>query len=108
MSILSALFGNKKSTRVEPSRVQDIASADPDLARPVRASVYREASVTYESGYRRKGVVMDFTETGLRIRFPTNERLPPVVTLHASSVGLKGVADVVWQNNSEAGLRLRS
>ncbi len=108
MSILSALFGTKKSASVEPDRVKGVADAEPDLARPVRAAVYREASVTYESGYRRKGVVMDFTETGLRIRFPTNERLPPVVTVHARSVGLEGEADVVWQNNSEAGLRLSS
>jgi hypothetical protein len=107
MSILSTLFGSKKSAPVEPGRVNDIASAEPDLARPIRAAVYREASVTYESGYRRKGVVMDFTDNGLRIRFPTNEALPPVVNVHARAVGLEGEADVVWQNNSEAGLRLR-
>lgn len=108
MSILSNLFGTKKPISVESGRVDDVAAAEPDLARPVRAAVYREAYVTYESGYRRKGVVMDFTENGLRIRFPTNERLPEVVTIHARSVGIEGEADVVWQKNTEAGLRLRS
>lgn len=73
----------------------------------MRVHVYREAYIMYDSGYRRKGVVMDFTETGLRIRFPTNERLPDVVTVNARSVGIEGEADVVWQKNTEAGLRLR-
>ena len=50
---------------------------------------------------------MDYSDTGLRIRFPTNEILPPVVTLTARTVGMEGEADVVWQKNSEAGLRLR-
>jgi hypothetical protein len=69
--------------------------------------VYREAYITYESGYRRRGVVMDFTDAGLRIRFPTNELLPSVVTVNARAVGLSGEADVIWQAGSDAGLRLR-
>ena len=69
--------------------------------------MYREAYITYESGYRRKGVVMDFTDAGLRIRFPTNELLPSVVTVNARAVWLSGEADVIWQKDSEAGLRLR-
>jgi len=108
MSLLPRLFGSKKSAPVEAARVDQVASAVPDSARPVRVQVYREAYITYESGYRRKGVVMDFTDTGLRIRFPTNERLPAIVAVNARSVGIEGEADVVWQKNTEAGLRLRS
>ncbi len=107
MSILTKLFGAKKPTPVQPDRVDKVAGAEPDLARPVRSQVYREAFVMYESGYRRKGVVMDVTDTGLRIRFPTNERLPATVMLNARAVSLEGEADVVWQKNTEAGLRLR-
>jgi hypothetical protein len=108
MSLLPRLFGSRKTAPVESARVDQVATAVPDSARPVRVQVYREAYVTYESGYRRKGVVMDFTDTGLRIRFPTNERLPTTVSVNARSVGLEGEADVVWQKNTEAGLRLRS
>ncbi|MFN3911609.1 hypothetical protein [Hyphomonas sp.] len=107
MSLLPRLFGSKKPT-VQTDRVEHIVATAPDSARPVRSHVYREAYVTYESGYRRKGVVMDFTDTGVRIRFPTNESLPAIVTLSARSVGLEGPADVIWQKNSEAGLRIRS
>ena len=107
MSFLPRIFGSKKP-KVQSDRVEHVVTAEPDLARPLRSHVYREAHITYESGYRRKGVVMDFTDTGVRIRFPTNESLPAVVTLTARSVGLEGEADVIWQKNSEAGLRLRS
>jgi len=107
MSILPRLFGSRKSAPVQPARVDQVAAAVPDSARPVRVQVYREAYITYESGYRRKGIVMDFTDTGLRIRFPTNERLPAIVSVNARSVGIEGEADVVWQKNTEAGLRLR-
>ncbi|MEQ9504701.1 MAG: hypothetical protein RLO80_00420 [Hyphomonas sp.] len=107
MSLLPRLFGSRKAAPVETARVDQVATAVPDSARPVRVQAYREAYITYESGYRRKGVVMDFTQTGLRIRFPTNERLPATVMLNARAVGLEGEAEVVWQKNSEAGLRLR-
>lgn len=107
MSLSLRFFGSRKAAAVETARIDQVAASVPDSARPVRVAVYREAYVTYESGYRRKGVVMDFTDTGLRIRFPTNERLPATVMLNARSVGLEGNADVVWQKNSEAGLRLR-
>lgn len=106
MSLLPRLFGSKTPT-VQADRVAQAVTAEPDRARPVRSAVYREAYVTYDSGYRRKGVVMDVTENGVRMRFPTNENLPAAVTLSARSVGLEGVADVIWQKNSEVGLRLR-
>lgn len=107
MSLLSALFG-KKPAKVEPMRLAKVVNAEPDSARPIRAITYREAYIVYESGYRRKGVVMDHADNGVRLRFPTNERLPSTVMLHARAIGLEGPADVVWQKNSEAGLRLRS
>ncbi|MEX1250038.1 MAG: hypothetical protein WEA77_02435 [Hyphomonas sp.] len=107
MSLLPRLFGSRKSAPVQHARVNQVAAAVPASARPVRVQVYREVYVTYESGYRRKGIVMDFTDTGLRIRFPTNERLPAIVYVNARSVGMEGDANVVWHKNTEAGLRLR-
>jgi hypothetical protein len=106
MSLLQRLFKPRKPAEISPERVEQVAAAPVDLGRPIRAPVYREAYVTYESGYRRKGVVMDVTESGLRIRFPTNEQLPPLVSVFARSVGLEGDAEVIWQKDSEAGLRM--
>ena len=107
MSNLPRVFRSRQSVQAVPARVQQVAAAVPGRARPLLTHVYREAYITYESGYRRKGVVMDFTNAGLRISFPTNELLPSVVTVNARAVGLSGEADVIWQKGSEAGLRLR-
>jgi hypothetical protein len=106
MSLLPRLFGSKKTVTIDMSRVHQITARVPERARAVRTPVYREASVIYPSGYRRKGVVMDYSNKGVRIRFPSNEALPGCVGLDAGLVGKAGGAAVVWQNNSEVGLRL--
>jgi len=107
MPNLSRVFVSRQPVQAVPARVQQVAAAVPGRARAVRTQVYREGCITYESGYRRRGVVMDFTDAGLRMRFPTNELLPSVITVNARAVGLLGEADVIWQKDSEAGLRLR-
>lgn len=89
------------------TRVEQVTTAEADAPRPVRGMAYREAYVLYESGYRRKGVVLDYSDNGVRVRFPTNERLPTEVLLNAKAVGLEGYARVVWQEGSEVGLTLR-
>ncbi len=108
MSFLNRLFGSRKTGTVDPSRIARATAANKseDFARPVRAQVYREATITLESGYSRKGIVLDYTDTGLRIRFPTNESLPRFLTVNARAVGLSGRAQVVWQQGSEVGLKL--
>ncbi|MGA1342347.1 MAG: hypothetical protein ACO33A_04770 [Hyphomonas sp.] len=107
MSSLPPLFGFRKTVSIDKSRVQQVVAGAPERARAARTPVYREASVVFPSGYRRKGVVMDYSHTGVRIRFPTNEMLPACVSLDARLVGIAGDAVVVWQTNSEVGLRLR-
>jgi len=107
MPNLSRVFSSRQPVQALPARVQQVAAAVPGRARPLRTHVYREGCITSESGYRRRGVVMDFTDAGLRMRFPTNELLPSVVTVNARAVGLSGEADVIWQKHSEVGLRLR-
>lgn len=108
MTLLTRIFGNRKTGPVDPTRVARVAEAQTgeDYARPVRAQVYREATVIMESGYSRKGIVLDYTDQGLRIRFPTNETMPRFLTVNARTVGISGRAQVVWQNGSEVGLKL--
>lgn len=110
------LFGNRKPDGPDPGRIQrtlaqtavpiaDIPKHE-NFARSQRAKVYREVTVSYDSGYRRSGIALDFSSAGVRVRFPSKERLPSEVYLHARAVGLEGPARVVWQENSEAGLAL--
>jgi len=106
MAGLSRLFGQRKANQPNAARLEKVTTPVDDVPRPVRAMVYREASVTYESGYVRKGIVLDYSDQGVRVRFPTNETLPKFLTLHARSVGVEGVAQVIWQKGSEAGLKL--
>ena len=116
MLIKPRLFGAKKPDGPKQGRIQQTLAQTataiaarpnaPNLPRLHRAMVYREAYVIYESGYRRMGIVLDYSANGARLRFPTNERLPPEVILHAGAVGVEGRARVVWQHNSEAGLAL--
>ncbi|MAU66056.1 hypothetical protein [Hyphomonas sp.] len=116
MAIKTRLFGTKKPDSPDLGRIQrtlqqsniPIASRTDhqNLSRPKRAQVYRDAAVAYDSGYRRKGIILDYTSKGARLRFPTNEKLPPTVYLYARAVGLEGPARVVWQHNSEAGLAM--
>lgn len=106
MSLLDRLFRSKKPDAPDADRIDHAAHEGESTPRQVRAMVYREATVVYDSGYKRKGVVLDHTATGVRLRFPTNERLPEFVTLHARAVHLEGPAKVVWQSGSEVGLTL--
>lgn len=109
MALLDKIFGTKKTPptpTVDVSRVEKVVQPEPDKPRAARSMVYREAIVMYDSGYRRKGIVLDYSERGVRVRFPTVERLPEEVTLQADAVGLHGPARVVWQEGSEVGLTL--
>lgn len=108
MNILARIFGARRTETVNPSRIERVASTQSgeDFARPVRARVYREAIITLESGYSRKGIVLDYTDSGMRIRFPTNESLPRFLSVNARSIGISGRAQVVWQKGPEIGLKL--
>ena len=74
--------------------------------RQPRQSVYREARVVYGTGYSRPGVVMDYSDGGLRMRFPTTESLPTLVHVKAPSVGIDGPARVVWHRGMEFGFSI--
>ncbi|KCZ92713.1 PilZ domain-containing protein [Hyphomonas johnsonii] len=106
MALLDRVFGNRKSASPSSGRIDHAVSPEQDVPRPVRGVAYREAFVVYESGYTRRGIVLDYSNTGVRLRFPTNENLPAEVQLNAKAVNINGRARVVWQENSEVGLTL--
>lgn len=106
MALLERLFKSKKqSVEVDAERMSEVLN-DETEPRPLRSIAYRECFVTYGAGYKRRGVVLDYNETGVRIRFPTNEQMPEDVVLNASAVKMTGPARVVWQRGSEAGIAL--
>ncbi|MFT5775048.1 hypothetical protein [Hyphomonas sp.] len=106
MSLMTRVFGSKKPVSPADHRIEHAVAPEQDTPRPLRGASYREASVTYESGYTRKGIVLDYTPNGVRIRFPTNEIMPDFVTVNARAVNVSGQARVIWQEGSEVGLAL--
>lgn len=107
MGLLGRLRGSSKEREASITDLSEPAPVQQQqVTRSVRSMSYKEASVTYPSGYRRSGVVLDHSANGVRMRFPTNERLPEVIMLNAKCVGISGRARVVWQEQSEAGLQL--
>ena len=106
MSLLTRMFSPKKPDAPARDRIEHAVAPEHDTPRPLRGASYREASITYESGYTRKGIVLDFTPTGVRVRFPTNEIVPPFVTLNARAVNVRGPDRVIWQEGSEVGFAL--
>ena len=106
MSLMTRVFGSKKPAAPARDRIEHAVAPEHDTPRPLRGTSYREASVIYESGYTRKGIVLDYTATGVRLRFPTNEIIPLFVTVNAAAVNVKGQARVIWQKGSEVGLAL--
>ncbi|MFN3314312.1 MAG: hypothetical protein ACK46Q_12715 [Hyphomonas sp.] len=106
MALMTRIFGNRKASVVGTERFHKATMPVEDRPRQVRSQVYREASVVYESGYTRKGIVLDYSDRGVRLRFSTNEGLPRLLMLNARSVGVQGRAEVVWQKGSEVGLKL--
>lgn len=106
MGLLGLLRRSNNKSGPSGTLVEETPSVKKEMSRPVRAMSYKEASVTYPSGYRRSGIVLDHSSNGVRMRFPTNERLPDVIMLNAKCVSVSGRAQVVWQEQSEAGLQL--
>ena len=98
MTLMTRMFGSKKPVAPARDRIEHAVAPEHDTPRPLRGASYREASVTYESGYTRKGIVLDYTAT--------NEIMPAFVTVNARAVNVSGPARVVWQEGSEVGLAL--
>jgi hypothetical protein len=68
-----------------------------------RDGTFKVVSVTYPSGYVRKGVVVDRSETGVRVRFHTRGELPEQVILSIEAMAGRHRARVVWQDTHDAG-----
>ncbi|MEM6665481.1 MAG: PilZ domain-containing protein [Pseudomonadota bacterium] len=79
--------------------------APPELRRTERQGAYRVVTVTYPSGYIRKGVIVDLSATGARIRFSQRGELPDRVTLRIEGLSGNKEADMVWQEAYDAGVR---
>ena len=100
VSILAKLIG-RKPERVEPPSQPEAH----ELRNTTRELTYKVVTVTYPTGYERKGIVADISATGVRVRFSQRGELPHRVNLKITGVAGSRTAEVAWQEAYEAGLR---
>lgn len=74
------------------------------IPRETRENSYKEASVTFPSGYKLRGIVIDYSEGGVRMRFMNVEHLPEIVDLSIPSLNVHCQARVAWHDTIDYGL----
>ncbi|MAT35890.1 MAG: hypothetical protein CMK06_12255 [Ponticaulis sp.] len=76
------------------------------LPRAERQNSYKEIHVTTNTGYKLRGIVVDHSDTGMRVRFQSIETLTPTVKVVVPGLKIRGNAELVWQDATDIGLRL--
>ena len=103
VSLIDRIFGRGKAA--EPTS-DDVDIEPVEHRQAERANTYRVVSISYPSGYERRGVIIDMSQTGLRVRFSQRGELPNRVFLKIEGKAGVHTADTVWQETYEAGLKL--
>ena len=74
------------------------------IQREERENSYKEAQITFPSGYKVRGIVIDYSEGGVRMRFQNAEALPDIVHLSIPSLRVHTKARVAWSDVIDFGL----
>jgi hypothetical protein len=112
-----ALFGKSKPPGVDgvlASRIRIIAGGAPtgavaNVAPPLkdrarRQAIFRDATITLDSGERMAVAVKDVSANGARVEFFRHVLLPQSFMLSLPGMKLKRRARVVWQREGVAGV----
>jgi len=73
-----------------------------------RSNTYKPCTVIYPSGFKRRGVVMDLSNRGVRIRFTERAGLPDNVQVSVDGGSGPRNATVAWTDHIDAGLRFQA
>ncbi len=73
-----------------------------------RQDAYKPCTVIYPSGFKRRGVVMDMSQRGVRIRFTERAGLPDNVQVIVDGMTAPRNATVAWHDSIDAGLRFQA
>lgn len=74
------------------------------IPRSERENAYKEAKITFPTGYTCRGIVIDMSDGGVRMRFMNIEHLPEYVDLHIPSMNLRSKVRVAWHDAIDYGL----
>jgi len=107
MSFLKSLFGRRPGDDEPEPAPEELGEPPGDHRNAERGGAFRVCKVTYTTGYTRRGVVVDISETGVRVRFSDRGELPDMVTLDIERVGRRS-ARLVWSDESDAGFQFEA
>lgn len=107
MNWLSKLLKRKSAKELDITRVtQATAAMEPvKAARPQRKDAFMEMVVVTEAGDRMKGIALDVSKTGARIRFQTTAALPSRIRLKIPKLKFDRDVDVIWRKGVDAGVK---
>jgi len=102
VSIFSKLLSRK------PAPEEEIAEEPVEHRSTDRVGTFKVVHVTYPTGYVRRGIIVDISPTGARVRFSQRGELPERVDVKIEGVPGTRQAEVVWQETHDAGLRFET
>ena len=76
--------------------------------RALRSKVFRQGVATLSGGERLEVAIKNLSSTGCRIEFFRQTTLTPRLTIEEPSIPLHFEAEVIWQGDGAAGLRVIS
>ncbi|MEM7768442.1 MAG: PilZ domain-containing protein [Pseudomonadota bacterium] len=106
-SLIKTIFSEPASRTVAVAK----ASAEEKAERKrrwQRQEAYKPCTVIYPSGFKRRGVVMDMSQRGVRIRFTERAGLPERVQVMVDGFSEPRNATVAWHDSIDAGLRFQA
>lgn len=101
------MFGLFKKNK--PENHTDFSKDEDDelkayIPREQREHSYKEAQIKFPTGYVCRGIVVDYSEGGVRMRFQNIEYLPEFVHLSVPSLRLNCKVRVAWHDTIDYGL----
>lgn len=76
--------------------------------RAEREAVYAEAILISRSGVEKRGIIMDLSETGVRMRFVSADGLLPgdMVKVKAILKSFRGIGTIRWKDKTDIGIEI--
>ncbi|MEM0987091.1 MAG: PilZ domain-containing protein [Pseudomonadota bacterium] len=105
--LLKSIFTGTDGRNVSVN-AQSAAERELRKRRWERSAAYKPCTVIYPSGFKRRGVVMDMSNRGVRIRFTERAGLPDNVRVMVDGFREPRNATVAWHDHIDAGLRFQA
>lgn len=69
-----------------------------------RTETWQRCILVGDMGQRLDGILLDYSQSGGRVRFRTHQSLPQSFTLSVPTLGINHRVRTVWQSHGDAGL----